>query len=168
MLDRVSTLKREYEKELRQIEEKIGNAAASTEEKYITNFCIEQEKRVKQTQAQMEEERKKLREYIDTAMKKKTELDKLEFRNKLAVVLFLLEEHLEAKKNMEKDLAMLQKLGTQNELVKTIAESLTADPSIKGGLDEPLEIHEEFHRAIHKAKLGAFVDHNAVNEKSLK
>jgi len=160
MFDEITHLKAQYERELKKLEENIEQGASDVEIKYILNFCKDQEKHLQNTQENIKEERKKLRLYIENLLRNKEEIEKLEFKNKLQVVIFLLEDHLDTKKPMEADIKMLQRLGENNEFIREIAISLMNDEYIKKGLIERKEILQETNSSIPKAKLGVFVGEN--------
>ncbi len=161
MIDEIAAIRNQYGKDIKAIEERIEEAAINTEIQYLAEFCKDSETRIKKTQEQIEAERTKLRKYMADVVQRKAATDRLDYANRLAVIIFLLEEHLETKKNMEKELAILSRMGERNELVKAVAESLASRPELKEGLDDTEMIHAEFKKSIARAKLGAFVDHNA-------
>ena len=86
----------------------------------------------------------------------------MEFTNELEAIIFFLEQHLVLQHNMERELKLIQKLGEQDELVKSTYDSLMNIPNVKSGLEDVQDIHAEFHRVINRAKLGAIVNRNAV------
>ena len=162
MIEQLQTISGQNRKKISRIIEQIEDESAYEEEKFIKEFCATQEKRVNKTKAEIEKEQEELKKYMENALKRKQEIAKLEFKDKLAATIFLLEAQLQGQKSMERELAIMQKLGEQNELVKAVTEGLISKRDIKNGIEDTTELHNECNSAIRRAKLGAIVDKNTV------
>ena len=158
MIENLANTKINYAKEYKKFDGIIEGAIAETESNYLTAFCKEQEGRIVKTKEEIEIERKKINEVVEKIIKKNEEVTRVEYVNQLSKAVHLLEPHLITKREMEKELLLLKKLGEQDPIVKAIAEDLSSLPDIKNGLDEPMEIHTEYRRSINRAKFGAMLD----------
>lgn len=162
MIENLANTKINYAREYKKYDGIIEVAIAETESNYLTAFCKEQEGRIAKTKEEIENERKKINDVVDKITKKSEEVTRVEYVNQVAKAVHLLEPHLIVKRDMEKELLVLKKLGEQDPIVKAIAEDISNLPGIKDGLDEPLAIHTEYHRSINRAKFGAMLDQSEV------
>ena len=161
-LEHLEQLKQQYVREFKRVEARVATAEAALEFQYLREFCRQQEEGVIKTKEELGSEREKMAVHIKKLLETRAEASRLEFAEKLAVATYLLEEHLESKKNMEKEVAILKKLGQDEPLLAQLATSLEKQIDTKNGLERAQDLHAECHRVISQAKLASLLDRNTV------
>jgi len=157
MLKEIKSIKNEDVRDLKLIEDQIEEAIIDTEKKYLTDFCLKHEERIKDISNITKTQIQDLIKQIESLVTNKMSANKEEFKNRLAVAILLLEQHLKIKNSMNNEATILKNLGKENSLIATIADTLIKDTRMLEGIEEVKNINKEFHSAINKARYAAFI-----------
>ena len=161
-LDNLALLKRNYRSHFKDIDNRISLAETELKDRFLQEFSDDQTKALKKMKEEVDQQRAQAMGYKETMMKKQADLARLKQAERLTVVTTLLEDHLNFQKGMDSEMALLKKLGQEDELLSELATTLERNLDTKHGLPTAQALHAECSRVINQAKFAALVDKKAV------